>query len=87
MAVSRYISLDKEVHDLLFGKTFDFAPTTLWMRMIMNELKQINGDAVCSFRTKGSNFNIITTRGKKITAFVRYSQEQRTVCVGVEKGC
>ena len=86
MATSRLVSLNENYRNLLFGQSYDFEPNTVWMHMLIQELEGINGDTLCAFTAKNCNFNIVTANGKKITAFVRHSHEQRTACVGVEKG-
>ena len=81
-----YIAFNSEIHNKLFGKSFDFVPNNFWADMVARAIGDVTGDAVFSCQANGANFNISTMRGKKLTAYVRFSQERRTVCLGVEKG-
>ena len=81
-----YVAFNSELHDRIFYKSSDFVPNQLWMNFVAGAIHEITGDVIFSHKINAPNFKLSTASGKKLTAYVRFCQESRTVCLGVEQG-
>jgi len=85
----RYIDADTEMCRRFFGASYDFTPNRFWLTAVVDALHQVTGDRPQRWTAKGplkDTFNILTQQNRKLSAFVRWNQEDRQICVGLEKG-
>jgi hypothetical protein len=83
----RYIAANRDTVTKFFGESRDFTANDRWWKEFMKAVDIVAKDSLFSCRPRGNNtFNIVTMGNKKLTLFVRYGSEDRTICVGVEEG-
>jgi len=83
----RYIAANRDTVNQFFGDSRDFTANDRWWKEFMKAVDTVAKDSLFSCRAGGNNtFKIVTMGNKKLTLFVRYSSENRTICVGVEEG-